>query len=96
MTQPDLFTRLPLSDGPGLDPADHQRLAKHLEKVRELMSDRNWRTIHEIAERIGCSEAGASARLRDLRKQKHGGHTVKRSRIPGAAYFTRIKWRDDK
>jgi hypothetical protein len=61
--------------------ADGVRLAGQLERVRGLMIDLKWRTLGEIAAAIGAgSEAAVSARLRDLRKQKFGGHVVNRRR----------------
>lgn len=59
---------------------DGQRLASQLVKVRELMQDRTWRTLAEIQKIVGGSEAGISARLRDLRKAVHGKHVVERQR----------------
>ncbi len=61
---------------------DLARLTNQLGRVRELMADREWRTLHQIMVGIhGISEAGVSARLRDLRKPRHGGHTVERRRL---------------
>lgn len=59
---------------------DGTRLTRQLDAVRALMLDRQWRTLREIAVRVGGSEAGVSARLRDLRKPGHGSHTVHRRR----------------
>ena len=42
------------------------------------MLDREWRTLAEIARGVQGSEAAVSARLRDLRKPRYGGHTVNR------------------
>lgn len=62
----------------GLDGA---RLSSLLVKVRTLMADGTWRTLSEICAAIGAgSEAGVSARLRDLRKEQFGGYTVERRR----------------
>lgn len=47
---------------------DGPRLERLLDRVRALMSDGAWRTLAEIVEHVGGSEAGVSARLRDLRK----------------------------
>lgn len=58
---------------------DGKRLSRQLLAVRSLMADGEWRTLGEIAARVGCSEASASARLRDLRKTKFGAMTVDRS-----------------
>lgn len=63
------------------DPAlDEARLEKQLGRVFELMSDGHWRTLSEIGDRVGGSESGVSARLRDLRKKSFGAHTVNRRR----------------
>lgn len=65
---------------------DQARLDTQLGRVFDLMSDGHWRTLFGICERIGCgSEAGISARLRDLRKKRFGGHAVyRRHRGPAA------------
>lgn len=72
-----------LFDGETFDrKLDGKRLARQLDKVRELMLDGQWRTLRQIADAIGCSESSASARLRDMRKAPpHGyGADVKRAR----------------
>lgn len=51
--------------------------------VRILMWDGQWRTLREISASIDASEASCSARLRDLRKKKFGGHTIERRRKAG-------------
>jgi len=60
------------------------RIRTQLERVLMLMGDHRWHTLAELAERCGCSEAGASARIRDLRKPPHE-LTVERRRIRTAA-----------
>lgn len=72
-------------DGTTYDRAlDGQRLGTQLERVRALMADGQWRTLAEIAAAVGGSEAGVSARLRDMRKVKFGGADVRgRRREPG-------------
>lgn len=59
---------------------DEARLEKQLGRVYELMTDGQWRTLSEIGDRVGGSESGVSARLRDLRKTSFGSHTVNRRR----------------
>jgi hypothetical protein len=44
------------------------------------MSDGVWRTLAEIKEAVGGSEAGISARLRDARRPAVGGFIVERRR----------------
>jgi len=78
---PDIATITPtpaaaLKDTPPVSP-QQPRL---LDRVRDLMRDGRWRTLAEIVELCGGSEAGVSARLRDLRKPQHGGRRVERRR----------------
>ncbi len=60
---------------------DEDRLGTLLTEVKTLMADGVWRTLAEIQAQVGRgSEAGISARLRDLRKEKFGSCTVERRR----------------
>lgn len=73
-------------EGPGVTENDAEHLGKQLIRVKTLMSDGQWRTVPEIVLQLGqplISETGASARLRDLRKPRFGGHTVERRRRGG-------------
>lgn len=69
---------------------DEARLTGQLRRVRDLMSDGLWRSLSEIAEKAECSEASASARLRDLRKPKFGFFTVDRKRIGPGLFSYRL------
>lgn len=63
--------------------ADHDcvRLTGQWERVFGVMQHGEWLTLHEITRRVGRgSEAGVSARIRDLRKRRFGGYTVERRR----------------
>jgi hypothetical protein len=79
--------RIVLFDGETFDAArDENRLTTQLEAVKALMlPDGQYRTLAEIAAATGGSEAGVSARLRDLRKPRFGSYRVERRRVPGAA-----------
>lgn len=57
---------------------DGSRLHAQLAKVREAMADHQWHTLAELAAICDAPEASVSARLRDARKKKFGGHTVER------------------
>lgn len=59
---------------------DGPRLERLLDRVRGLMRDGRWRTLAEIVERVGGSEAGVSARLRDLRKSPIRAEVERRRR----------------
>lgn len=78
----------PLFDGKTYEPArDEIRLSGQLARVFNCMKDGRYRTLSEIQRALSCqglmvkdSEAGISARLRDLRKSKWGSHIVNRRR----------------
>lgn len=70
---------------------DGKRLTSHLQKVFDLMKDNRWRTLRQISDAVGCTEASASARLRDLRKSWAGGHIVDRRRVAGGQYEYRVE-----
>ena len=86
LTQADLFTPRPATldgdrDGMTFDPhLDGVRLNKQAQAVYDVIRDGQWRTLAQIAVAAGCPEASASARLRDLRKEKFGGRKVERKR----------------
>ena len=83
MSQPTLFSRHSpaLIAGATYEPEhDEARLTSQLERVRQLMSDGRWRTLAHIAQLVHGSEAGVSARIRDLRKIQHGGYVIERQR----------------
>jgi hypothetical protein len=58
------------------DEQDAERLGRQLDRVRQVMSDGQWRSLKQLAKETGSPEASVSARLRDLRKDKHGGLLV--------------------
>lgn len=55
---------------------DLDRLDSAMGRIYSRMKDRNWYTLAELASAGECSEASASARIRDLRKKKFGGFYV--------------------
>lgn len=63
---------------PQLADTDRPRLSRQVDRLKAYFR-RNpgvWLTPFELARVCGASEAGATARARDLRKQKFGGWTV--------------------
>lgn len=67
--------------GATFDPAlDLLRLTTQLERVKALMSDQRWRSLQQIAQLVGGTEASVSSRLRDLRKAQYGSFVVERRR----------------
>lgn len=68
---------------------DQKRIAGQLERVRDCLAVSTWVTLRQISSwcmLIGHldSEAGISARIRDLRRPEYGGHVIeKRRRVEG-------------
>lgn len=74
----DLATIPARDGGTYLHERDGLRLAAQHQRVLAYMSDGQRHTLGELARMTGDPEASVSARLRDLRKPKFGGYTIKR------------------
>jgi hypothetical protein len=84
-------TQMPLFSGSTSDhERDGERLAVQLNRVRAVMADGGWHTLAELSERAAGSEAAVSARLRDLRKPRFGGHTVERRYVERGLWQYRL------
>lgn len=96
--QADLFDYKPAPhfDGETYDPQrDHARLTGQIGRVFDCMKDGRWRSLDSIARITGDhSHASISARLRDLRKDKFGGHTVERKHIKAGLFHYRLIVKD--
>jgi hypothetical protein len=57
---------------------DRDRLNRQMRDVFLAFTDGRWWTLRDLAERTGHPEPSISARLRDLRKAKFGGHIVEK------------------
>jgi len=69
---------------------DRARLRGQLAAVFNLLATGGWWTLRDLAESVDGSEAGVSARLRDLRKAKFGGYLVERRRVEGGLWEYRL------
>ena len=69
---------------------DHERLFAQLGRVRRVMLDARWHTLHEVSALTGDPPASVSARIRDLRKQKFGGHIVDRQYLHDGLWQYRL------
>lgn len=69
---------------------DHARLGAQLVRVGHAVADGRWHTLRELAGATGDPEASVSARLRDLRKRKFGGHIVEHERLAGGKWRYRL------
>lgn len=89
--KPRVFVE-PVFDGATYEPAkDAIRLGTQLHRVFTLMADGKWRTLAEIQRNCGGSDASVSARLRDFRKPRFGGHKVDRRRRAGGLFEYRLE-----
>lgn len=69
---------------------DGERLRTQLRRVYGYMSDGDWHRLSEIADACRGSEAAVSARLRDLRKDRFGGHIVERQYLRDGLWVYRL------
>ena len=85
--QTNLIDQINTFDGETYDPIhDRERLGKQMKAVIELMEDGKMRTLEGISEHCGIPQQSASARLRDLRKERYGNQIILRSRLRGGSY----------
>lgn len=69
---------------------DEDRLNRQQRAVFAAMADGTWHTLDELARATGHPEASVSARLRDLRKPRHGGHTVEKTHLGHGLWAYRL------
>jgi hypothetical protein len=91
------MTRAPLDFSNTAGPAfsqkkDGARISKQHERIRDLMLDGVWRSLHRIATLTGYPEASISAQLRHLRKERFGSYAVDRKRAddPSGTWVYRV------
>jgi hypothetical protein len=70
---------------------DGRRLAAQHHRVLAYLRSGEWRTLAEISAYTGDPEASVSARLRDLRKPRFGGHTIERQYVQRGLFRYRLK-----
>jgi hypothetical protein len=69
---------------------DGKRLRAQLYRVYKVMYDGTWRTLRMIALETNDPEPSISARLRDFRKNKFGGHRVERKYLHDGLWEYRL------
>ena len=70
---------------------DNKRLTGQIERVYNVIKDGIPRTLSEISVSTGDPEASVSAQLRHLRKERFGGHVIKKSYVTNGVYFYRME-----
>lgn len=75
-------------DGDTYEPKQDQvRLNAQLQRVLNVMSDKEWHTLEDLVDKAAPGSMPAmSARLRDLRKERFGSYTVERRRVNGGLF----------
>ena len=69
------------------DPAlDAARLRTLLARVHAALRLGGWWTLTRLVAQCGGRETGVSAKLRDLRKPRFGGHRVAARRVTGGQW----------
>ena len=82
-------------DGATFEPRrDGSRLNKQLTAVYSVMEDGHWYLLSELSELAHAPEASVSARMRDLRKPKFGGHIIEREYLGNGLFRYRLKAND--
>ena len=82
------YTDKPRFAGDSFDPdIDENRLLKQLDRIRLRMLTGKRYTLRKLADECGCSEASASARIRDVRREgRTCGWDVKKRRVSGGLW----------
>lgn len=82
---------LPDHDGDTYEPGrDKVRLNAQQQRVFDEVCDEQWHTLRDLSESLGDPEASISARLRDFRKPKFGGHEVEREYVQDGIWRYRL------
>jgi hypothetical protein len=90
--QVDLFGNTPDFDGATYDhKRDYVRLSGALSRVYGALTTGHWHTLKSLAALAHCSEAAASARIRDLRKPKFGAFLIERRYIGNGLHEYRMQ-----
>lgn len=75
---------------------DSDRLARQYRRVFDLMKGGFWWTLRDLEETTGYSSASISARIRDMRKERFGGHTVERRYVDHGEWEYRLLVAEEK
>ncbi len=79
-------------DGATFQPEkDQARLGAQLQRVAKMLLSGKWYTLAEMESLTGDPQASISARIRDLRKPKFGGHDVQHRRRTTGQWEYRVQ-----
>ena len=69
---------------------DGERLGAQMAAVLQTMGNGEWWTLTALSAVTGAPEASVSARLRDLRKARFGGHGIEREHVHNGLHRYRL------
>lgn len=69
---------------------DCARLSGQILDIYNHMQKHGWQTLDQIARATDHPHASVSAQLRNLRKDRFGGHTIERRHIENGLYQYRL------
>jgi hypothetical protein len=69
---------------------DFVRLNRQQARVFRALSCGEWMTLEQLSDITGDPTTSVSARIRDLRKERFGGHTVERLHIERGLWAYRL------
>jgi hypothetical protein len=70
---------------------DQVRLSRQIDKVRDFLEVSDYVTLDEISVATGVKNVSSiSARIRDLRKDRHGNRVVERKYISDGLYSYKL------
>jgi len=70
---------------------DGGRLFRQCQDVFDAIRGGHWFTLAELSDATGHPQASVSARLRDLRKVKFGGHSIARDYVANGLWRYRLQ-----
>jgi len=77
-------------DGSTCGPEDRERLTGQVLRVYNVVKNGRWFTPNQLEALTGDNWCSISARLRDLRKPRFGGHSVERENCGGGLFRYRL------
>ena len=91
MSQDEFDFDAPFDGDDYQDERDRPRLRGQIKRVWNVLQDHTWTTVAEIGSITGDPQPSISAQLRNLRKERFGGHTIERRYVGNGLYEFRLK-----
>lgn len=69
---------------------DGVRLTGQLERIMNCLNLGSWWTLNQLMQQTGDPPASISAQLRNLRKERFGGHVIEKRYVDSGLYEYRL------